>query len=104
MSKPGGRCDIPTKGQSVETPQPRAPIGEPSRSVAHYNRLELAPVNGVSPAATHSRHQPAPAEVRTSGKHDRQVIYASTKPWINSFLVHQGESCNKQVSGVTGLG
>ena len=104
MSMPRGRCDVRAKDQSAATPEQRAPIGERFRGVAHYNRLELAPVNGVSPAATHSRHQPAPAEVRTSGKHDRQVIYASTKPWINSFLVHQGESCNKQVSGVTGLG
>ena|SRR3984885_2032953 len=103
MSMPRGRCDIRAKDQSVETPEPRAPISEPFRSVAHYNRLELEPLNCVFPAAMRSRPQCVSAEVRASGDHDRQVIGAFTKPWINSFLVHQGESCNKQVSGVTRL-
>jgi hypothetical protein len=104
MSKPRGRCDIRAKDQTVETPKRCAPISECFRSAAHYNRLELAPLNRVSPAAMHPAPLRASAEVRTSVDHDRQIIYASTKPWINSFLVHRGESCNKQVSGVTGLG
>jgi hypothetical protein len=103
MSVPRGRCDIPAKDQSVGIPAPRAPIGEPSRSVAHYNRLELAPLNRVSPAAMHPTPPCTSAKVRTSGAHDRQVSGASARSWINSFLVHQGESRNKQVSGAIRL-
>jgi len=32
---------------------------------------------------------------------DHESVGTSAKPWINSFLVHRGESCNKQVSGVS---
>jgi|ERR1700690_209824 len=101
MSKPRGRCDIRAKDQTVETPKRCAPISECS---AHYNRLELAPLIRVSPAAMPPAPLRASAEIRTSFDHHCQIIEASTKPWINSFLVHQEESCNKQVSGATGLG
>jgi hypothetical protein len=104
MSMPRGRRDVRAKGRSVEIPRLRVPICEPFRSAAHYNRLELEPINRVSRAAMYPTPQRASAEVRTSRSHHRQVIRVSTNPWTNSFLVHRGGSCNKQVSGVTGLG
>jgi len=48
MSMPRGRCDVRAKDQSAATPEQRAPIGERFRGVAHYNRLELGPLNCAS--------------------------------------------------------
>jgi hypothetical protein len=103
MSVPRGRYDIRAKDQSVGIPERHAPISERSRSVRHYNRLELVPLNRVSPAAMHPTPPRTSAKVQTSSGHDRQVSGASARSWINSFLVHQGDSCNKQVSGATRL-
>jgi hypothetical protein len=101
MSMPSGRCDVRGIDQSAENPKHRAAIREPFRSVAHYNRLELAPMYRTSAAAKQLLHQPAHTAAPRNGRCDSVTLEVGSKSLINLFLVHPRESCNKQVSGVS---
>jgi hypothetical protein len=101
MSKPRGRCEIRVTNQSAAIPEHGAPICEPFRSVAHYNRLELAPISRLLPAATKLLHQRADTVAPPNGRCDPTTLPVGAKPWIDLFFVHRGRSCNKQVSGVS---
>jgi hypothetical protein len=101
MSVLRGQRDIRAKDQSAGIPERHVSNSQPFRSVAHYNRLEPAPLNRVSPPARQLLHQPAQTAARPNGRCDPAIPAAGATPWNNLFLVHRGESCNKQVSGVS---
>jgi hypothetical protein len=101
MSVLRGQRDIRAKDHCEEILEQRTPIGKRFRGAVHYNRLELAPLNRVSPPARQLLHQHAQTAARPNGRCDPAIPAAGATPWNNLFLVHRGESCNKQVSGVS---
>ncbi len=101
MSMPRGRRDVPAANQSAGIPKRRAPIRESFRSVIHYNRLELSPLNRLRPPARQLLHQPADTAAPPDGRRGPTILAVGASPWNNLFLVHRGESCNKQVNGVS---
>jgi hypothetical protein len=101
MSTSRGRCDIRATNQSVGIPKRRAHIRESFGIVIHYNRLELAPPNRVPPPAIQLLHRPGYTVAPPAGRRGPAILAVRATPWNNLFLVHRGESCNKQVSGVS---
>jgi hypothetical protein len=95
-----GRCDTRAAIQSAGIPEQSTAISGAFRCVVDYKRLDIGALNRVSPAAVQLRVKRALTGARTKGGDDGEVP-AETATWFGDFfLVHVGQSCNKQVSGI----
>jgi hypothetical protein len=101
MRKSCGRSDAWVENRIAEIPEQSAGIGEAFRCGVHYKRLDIERLKRVSPVAVQLQPQDARARARTGGGRDCGAFAVSARRWMSVFLVHGGESCNKQVSGIT---
>lgn len=101
MKMPRGRCDAWAEKRIAEIPGQSAFISGPFRCDVDYKRLDIGALNRVLPAAGQLREQRGLAGTRTNAFYDDGGPAKPAMRWGNVFLVHRGQSCNKQVSGIT---
>jgi hypothetical protein len=96
-----GRSDTRAGIQAAGILEQRAAISEAFRCGVHYKRLDIERLKHLSPAAVQLRVKRALSGARTNAGHDCRAFTESARRWMSFFLVRGGESCNKQVSGIT---
>jgi hypothetical protein len=95
-----GWSDTRAAIQSAGIPEQCPAISEAFRCVVDYKRLDIGALNRVSPAAVQLRVKRALAGAWTKGGDDGEVRAETAMLFGSVFLVHVGQSCNKQVSGI----